>query len=176
MVSKIPCTSVSLPRLLDSASVISSLGPMANGKWAGVRLSGPTKRGSSQRSAANDCRAAPVKWPWRPHVRLSSSSPPCRSVGLVQHGAGRSLTGTARSQDGGGRRRRLALPYRGAHRRAPQRRCSGREATGELGKVGRGTWELGPPSRRRLSVRWEWRKGRRPVAVQLSSPRSPRLR
>lgn len=44
-----------------------------------------------------------------------------------------------------------------------------------MGKTGRGTWGHGQPSRRRLSVRWEWRKGRRPINVRLLSPRVPGL-
>lgn len=127
------------------------------------------------RSAANDRGAAPVKWLGRPHARLSSSFHPCPSLHRVQHGAGRGLTGTGRSQDGGGGRRRLALPHRGADRRAPQRGCSGPEATGNLGKPGRGNGGTDGPRGESSVFAGSGGRGPRPISVQLSRLRVPGL-
>lgn len=129
--------------------------------------------GLARRRAANDWGATPVEWLGRPHALLPSSSRTCPSLAPTQHRANRSLTGTGRSQDGGGRWRRFALPHRGAHRRAPQRGCSGSEATGDLGKREGGPGGTSGPRGEKSPFAGSGGRGRRPISIHLSSPRVP---
>lgn len=138
-------------------------------------MSGPTKCGLGRRRAANDRGAAPVKWLGCPHARLSSSSQPYPSLPRFQHGAGRSLTGTGRNQDGGRRRRRLAVPHRGIDRRASQRGCSGPEAPGVLGNTGRGNGGTDGPRGEGSAFAGSGGRGLRPISAQLSRLQVPRL-
>lgn len=65
-----------LPSGLGSADLTASLRPMAHGQRAGLRVSGPKKRGLARSWAANEHGQAPAKILGRPHAGASAPSRP----------------------------------------------------------------------------------------------------